>query len=141
MNKSAKTFVDHDKTSKALKNAKEEIARLTKKTEESLKIISELSETPFLKWITTKSSSKSICLKISWKKLAQLLSLNKATCPPRGYRRRADFYSVLGARLFSKSPPPIHNIVFARIDLTGVENADAQATPGRRENDPFRSLA
>ena len=34
-NKSANTFVDLDKTSKALKEAKEEIARLTKKNQES----------------------------------------------------------------------------------------------------------
>ena len=46
-NKSAKTFVDLDKTSKALKEAKEEIARLTKKSQESLKIISKLRETTF----------------------------------------------------------------------------------------------
>ena len=47
VNKSAKTFVDPDKTSKALKKAKEEIARLTKKTEESLKTISKLRETTY----------------------------------------------------------------------------------------------
>ena len=42
VNKSAKTFVNLDKTSKALKEAKEEIARLTKKNQESLKTISKL---------------------------------------------------------------------------------------------------
>ena len=47
MNKSAKTFVDHDKTSKALKKAKEEIARLAKKAKESLKSITKLRETMF----------------------------------------------------------------------------------------------
>ena len=46
-NKSAKTFVNLDKTSKALKEAKEEIARLTKKNQESLKTISKLRETTF----------------------------------------------------------------------------------------------
>ena len=45
VNKNAKISVDHDKTSKALKKAKEEIARLTNKTEESLKTISKLRET------------------------------------------------------------------------------------------------
>jgi hypothetical protein len=44
-NKSAKTFVNLDKTSKALKEAKEEVARLTKKNDESLKTISKLRET------------------------------------------------------------------------------------------------
>jgi hypothetical protein len=47
VNKSAKTFVNLDKTSKALKEAKEEIARLTKKNQESLKTISKLCETTF----------------------------------------------------------------------------------------------
>ena len=42
VNKNAKISVDHDKTSKALKKAKEEIARLTNKTEELLKTISKL---------------------------------------------------------------------------------------------------
>jgi hypothetical protein len=44
-NKSAKSFVNLDKTSKALKEAKEEVARLTKKNDESLKTISKLRET------------------------------------------------------------------------------------------------
>ena len=39
INKSVKTFVDPDKTFKALKKANEEIVRLTKKTEESVKTI------------------------------------------------------------------------------------------------------
>ena len=45
VNKSAKTFVDHDKTKQALKKAKEEVSRLTNKTNESLKTISKLRET------------------------------------------------------------------------------------------------
>ena len=45
LNKSAKTFVDHDKTKKALKKAKEEVSRLTNKTNEYLKTISNLRET------------------------------------------------------------------------------------------------
>ena len=49
VNKIAKTFVDHDKTYKALKKAKEEIARLTQKNEQSLKTISKLRETTFPK--------------------------------------------------------------------------------------------
>ena len=40
--KSAKTFAEHDKTSKGLKKNKDEIGRLTKKSEESLKTISKL---------------------------------------------------------------------------------------------------
>ena len=43
--KSAKTLAEHDKTSKALKSAKEEIVRLTKKSDESLKTISKLRAT------------------------------------------------------------------------------------------------
>ena len=45
VNKSAKTFVDHDTTKKALKKAKEEVSRLTNKTNESLKTIAKLRET------------------------------------------------------------------------------------------------
>ena len=43
--KSAKTPAEHDKTSKALKKAEEEIVRLTNKSNESLKIITKLRET------------------------------------------------------------------------------------------------
>ena len=43
--KSAKTSAEHDKTSKALEKAKEEIVRLTKKSEESLKTITKLRAT------------------------------------------------------------------------------------------------
>ena len=42
---SAKTSAEHDKTSKALEKAKEEIVRLTKKSEESLKTITKLHAT------------------------------------------------------------------------------------------------
>ena len=45
VNKSAKTFADHDKSKKALKKANEEVSRLTKKTNESLKAITKLRET------------------------------------------------------------------------------------------------
>ena len=45
MNRSAKTFVNLDKTSKALKKAKEEVGRLTIKNEESQKTITNLRET------------------------------------------------------------------------------------------------
>ena len=44
-NKSAKTFAEHDKTSKGLKKAKDEIDRLTKKSKESLKTISKVRAT------------------------------------------------------------------------------------------------
>ena len=43
--KSVKTLAEHDKTSKALKSAKEEIVRLTKKSDEPLKTISKLRAT------------------------------------------------------------------------------------------------
>ena len=45
VNKSAKTFADHDKSKEALKKANEEVSRLTKKTNESLKAITKLRET------------------------------------------------------------------------------------------------
>ena len=45
MNHSAKIFVNLDKTSKALKKAKEEVGRLTNKNEESQKTITKLRET------------------------------------------------------------------------------------------------
>ena len=45
VSKNAKLFDDHDKTSEALKKAKEEIARLTNKTQESLKTITKLRAT------------------------------------------------------------------------------------------------
>jgi DNA repair ATPase RecN len=45
VNHSAKTFANLDKTSKARKKAKEEVARLTNKNEESQKNITELRET------------------------------------------------------------------------------------------------
>ena len=43
--KSAKTFAELDKTSQALKKAEEEIVRLTKKSDESLKVITKLRAT------------------------------------------------------------------------------------------------
>ena len=45
VNRSAKTFVNLDKASKALKKAKEEVGRLTNKNEESQKTIIKLRET------------------------------------------------------------------------------------------------
>ena len=45
VSKNAKLFDDHDETSEALKKAKEEIARLTNKTQESLKTITKLRAT------------------------------------------------------------------------------------------------
>ena len=44
INKSAQTFSENDKSAKALKEAKEEIVRLNKKSNESLKTISKLRE-------------------------------------------------------------------------------------------------
>ena len=47
INKSAQTLSEHDKASKALKEAREEIVRLKKKSNESLKTISTLHENTF----------------------------------------------------------------------------------------------
>ena len=66
VNKSAKTFVDHDKTKQALKKAKEEVSRLTNKTNDSLKTITKLCETTIPDQIITKCFSKTIILKISF---------------------------------------------------------------------------
>ena len=44
INKSAQTFSENDKSAKALKEAREEIVRLNKKSNESLKTISKLRE-------------------------------------------------------------------------------------------------